>query len=113
MRALAELSFDFVWHLMFTDDKQLDQDLAVRSLENLSDYFSLMSDEEKRAFIAVAHERKARLFAVPDADGYSPIRLATEEQAQFLDHVVSGHFFQHFEESLAADASERVVPIRR
>lgn len=25
MRALAELSFDFVWHLMFTDDKQLDQ----------------------------------------------------------------------------------------
>ncbi|PBQ12421.1 hypothetical protein CCL08_24180 [Pseudomonas congelans] len=113
MRALAELSFDFVWHLMFTDDKQLDQDLAVRSLENLSDYFSLMSDEEKRAFIAVAHERKARLFAVPDADGYSPIRLATEEQAQFLDHVVSGQFFQQFEEPLAADASDRVVPIRR
>ncbi len=113
MRALAELSFDFVWHLMFTDDKQLDQDLAVRSLENLSDCFSLMSDEEKRAFIAVAHERKARLFAVPDADGYSPIRLATEEQAHFLEHVVSGQFFQHFEEPLAADASERVVPIRR
>ncbi|PBP53738.1 hypothetical protein CCL18_21510 [Pseudomonas syringae] len=113
MRALAELSFDFVWHLMFTDDKQLDQDLAVRSLENLSDCFSSMSDEEKRAFIAVAHERKARLFAVPDADGYSPIRLATEEQAQFLDHVVSGQFFQQFEEHLAADASDRVVPIRR
>ncbi|PBP84435.1 hypothetical protein CCL22_07900 [Pseudomonas syringae] len=113
MRALAELSFDFVWHLMFTDDKQLDQDLAVRSLENLSDCFSSMSDEEKRAFIAVAHERKARLFAVPDADGYSPIRLATEEQAQFLDHVVSGQFFQQFEGPLAADASDRVVPIRR
>ncbi len=65
MRALAELSFDFVWHLMFTDDDQLDQDLAVRSLENLSDYFSAMSDEEKRAFIAVAHERKARLLQCP------------------------------------------------
>ncbi|EPN66130.1 hypothetical protein A245_06924, partial [Pseudomonas syringae pv. actinidiae ICMP 19096] len=65
MRALAELSFDFVWHLMFTDDDQLDQDLAVRSLENLSEHFSAMTDEEKRAFIAVAHERKARLFAVP------------------------------------------------
>ncbi|EGH35900.1 hypothetical protein PSYJA_45386, partial [Pseudomonas syringae pv. japonica str. M301072] len=38
------------------------------------------------------------------ADGYSPIRLATEEQAQFLDHVVSGQFFQQFEGPLAADA---------
>lgn len=65
MRALAELSFDFVWHLMFTDDKQLDQDLAMRSLENLSDGFSSMSDEEKRAFIAVADERKARLSQCP------------------------------------------------
>ncbi|KPW88656.1 hypothetical protein ALP58_02874 [Pseudomonas savastanoi] len=84
MRALAELSFDFVWHLMFTDDDQLDQDLAVRSLENLSDYFSAMSDEEKRAFIAVAHERKARLFAVPDADGYSPMLQATKTRHSFL-----------------------------
>lgn len=112
MCALAELSFDFVWHLMFTDDDQLDQDLAVRSLENLSDYFSAMSDEEKRAFIAVAHERKARLFAVSDADGYSPMLQATEDQAQFLDHVVSGKFFQQFEEPAAVYASDRVVPIR-
>ncbi|AVB20251.1 hypothetical protein BKM03_14290 [Pseudomonas avellanae] len=112
MRALAELSFDFVWHLMFTDDDQLDQDLAVRSLENLSEHFSAMTDEEKRAFIAVAHERKARLFAVPDTDGYSPIRLVTEDQAQFLDHVVSGQFFQQFEEPLAFDTNDCVVPIR-
>ncbi|RMR01900.1 hypothetical protein [Pseudomonas syringae group genomosp. 7] len=112
MRALAELSFDFVWHLMFTDDEQLDQDLAVRSLESLSDCFSMMSEEEKRAFIAVAHERKARLFAVPDADGYSPLRLVTEEQAQFLDHAVSGQFFRQFEEPSTVDTSDRVVPIR-
>lgn len=65
MRALAELSFDFVWHLMFTDDDQLDQDLAVRSLENLSEHFSAMTDEEKRAFIAVAHERRHACLPCP------------------------------------------------
>ncbi|AHG41184.1 hypothetical protein N018_13615 [Pseudomonas syringae CC1557] len=111
MRALAELSFDFVWHLMFTDDDQLDQDLAVRSLESLSDYFSQMSLEEKRAFIAVAHARKARLLAVPDADGYSPRHRVTEDQAQFLEHVVSGQFFQRFEEPVEV-TSDCVVPIR-
>ncbi|RXU21209.1 hypothetical protein B1F70_03220, partial [Pseudomonas syringae] len=36
-----------------------------------------------------------------------------EEQAQVLAHVVSGQFFQQFEGPLAADASDRVVPIRR
>ncbi|KPB71409.1 hypothetical protein ACKUFS_08360 [Pseudomonas cannabina] len=111
MRVLAELSFDFVWHLMFTDDNQLDQDLAVRSLESLSDHFSQMSLEEKRAFIAVAHERKARLFAVPDAEGYTPRRAVTEDQAQFLEHVVSGQFFEQFEEP-AAVTGDCVVPIR-
>ncbi|EPM96523.1 hypothetical protein A259_31754, partial [Pseudomonas syringae pv. actinidiae ICMP 19070] len=40
---------------------------------------------------------------MPDTDGYSPIRLVTEDQAQFLDHVVSGQFFQQFEEPLAFD----------
>lgn len=112
MRALAELSFDFVWHLMFTDDDQLDQDLAVRSLENLSDYFSAMSDEEKRAFIAVAHERKARMLTLPDADGYSPVTLVSEDQAQFLEQVVSGQFFQQFEAPLTFEAGDCVVPIR-
>ncbi|MCF5803773.1 hypothetical protein GIV20_17465 [Pseudomonas tremae] len=112
MRALAELSFDFVWHLMFTDGDQLDQDLAVRSLEGLSDYFSAMSDEEKRAFIAVAHERKARLLTVPDTVGYAPVKRVTEDQAQFLDHVVSGQFFQQFEEPLVVDPGDCVVPIR-
>ncbi|MCD5994091.1 hypothetical protein KDX38_11335 [Pseudomonas sp. CDFA 602] len=112
MRALAELSFDFIWHLMFTDDDHLDPDLAVRSLEGLADCLTVMSDEERRAFICVARERKARLLADPDEHGYTPRRLVTEEQAQFLDHILSGQFFAQFETTASHDLPDGVVPIR-
>ncbi|CAM3123984.1 hypothetical protein BZK31_16720 [Pseudomonas floridensis] len=111
MRTLAELSFDFIWHLMFTDEDKLEQDLAVRALENLCDHLTNLSDEERRAFITVAIERRAVLLSSLDTNGYSPRHLVTDDQQQFLDDVISGQFFSEFEEPTLLADHDRVVPI--
>ena len=112
MRTLAELSFDFIWHLMFTDEDQLEQDLAVRMLENTCDHLMKTSDEERRAFITVAIERRAIGLANASADARSSRQRVAEEQKQFLDDVISGQFFSQFEEPTVPDDHDRVVPIR-
>ncbi len=112
MRTLAELSFDFIWHLMFTDEDQLEQDLAVRMLENTCDHLMKMSDEERRAFITVAIERRALWLANASANARSSRQRVAEEQKQILDDVISGQFFSQFEEPTVPDDHDRVVPIR-
>ncbi|MCI3909623.1 MULTISPECIES: hypothetical protein [Pseudomonas] len=112
MRTLAELSFDFIWHLMFTDEDQLEQDLAVRMLENTCDHLMKMTDEERRAFITVAIERRAIWLANASAGSRSSRQRVADEQKQFLEDVISGQFFSQFEEPTVPDDHDRVVPIR-
>ncbi|MBD8201126.1 hypothetical protein [Pseudomonas viridiflava] len=112
MRTLAELSFDFIWHLMFTDEDQLEQDLAVRMLENTCDHLMKMSDEERRAFITVAIKRRALWLANASTDARSSRQRVADEQKQFLDDVISGQFFSQFEEPTVPYDHDRVVPIR-
>ncbi|MCF5707139.1 hypothetical protein GIV19_07510 [Pseudomonas syringae] len=112
MRTLAELSFDFIWHLMFADEDQLEQDLAVRMLEGQCDHLTALSDEERRAFITVAIERRAVLLSGTDASGHSLVQRATDDQKQFLDDVISGEFFSRFEDPSVPGDHQRVVPIR-
>ncbi|WP_122579676.1 hypothetical protein [Pseudomonas viridiflava] len=111
MRTLAELSFDFIWHLMFTDEDQLEQDLAVRMLENTCDHLMKMSDEERRAFITVAIERRAIWLANSGPGSRSSRQRVVEEQKQFLEDVISGQFFSQFEDPTIPDDHDRVVPI--
>ncbi|MEE5072291.1 hypothetical protein V2J79_23965 [Pseudomonas alliivorans] len=112
MRTLAELSFDFMWHLMFTDENQLEQDLAVRMLENTCDHLMKMSDEERRAFITVAIQRRALWLADFEAGSHPARQRIADEQKQFLDDVISGQFFSQFEEPTIPDDHDRVVPMR-
>lgn len=112
MRTLAELSFDFIWHLMFTDEDQLEQDLAVRMLENTCDHLMKMTDEERRAFITVAIERRAIWLANASVSSRSSRQRVADEQKQFLEDVISGQFFSQFEEPTVPDDHDRVVPIR-
>ncbi len=112
MRTLAELSCDFIWHLMFTDEDQLEQDLAVRMLENTCDHLMKMTDEERRAFITVAIERRAIWLANASAGSRSSRQRVADEQKQFLEDVISGQFFSQFEEPTVPDDHDRVVPIR-
>ena len=97
MKVLAELSFEFIWHLMFTEEDYLDPDFSVRWLSALGDHMNAMSPEEKAALAAVARDRQARWLAPPDEHGFTQRSQVTEEQKMFLEGLVSGDFFIQFE----------------
>lgn len=98
MKALAELSFEFIWHLAFTEEDYLDLDFSVRWLSSLGLYVRAMTDEEKAALAAVARDRQTRWLAPPDKHGFSQRSLVTKEQKAFLESMISGEFFCQFEE---------------
>lgn len=93
MKTLAELSFDYIWLLLFSDEDILDFDYSVKMQESLSSYFESMLEAEKEALSQVAAQAKARLLAEPDRHGYTPRKLVTEDQKVFLDAVISGELF--------------------
>jgi len=94
MQILAELSFEYIWLLLFADEDVIDLDYSVKLQESLPDYFSAMTDEEKNTLSKVAEETKSRLLAEPDEHGYTPRVLITEEQKIFLDALSSGELFE-------------------
>lgn len=97
MKNLAQLAFDYLWHLMFTEEDYLELDLSVHLLEGLADDLAQMSDAEKAALAQVAKDTQARLLAPPDEHGYSPRSQVTAEQKRFLEELISGDFFTQFE----------------
>jgi hypothetical protein len=97
MKALAELSFEFIWHLAFTEEEYLDLDFSVRWLSSLGVYVNAMTAEEKAALVAVAMDRQARWLAPPDAQEFTQRNLVTAEQKAFLDSMISGEFFSQFD----------------
>lgn len=98
MSTLAELSFDFIWLLLFGKEDQITVDYAVRWQESLPDYFARLTAQEKDALSAVAANARSRLLAEPDQYGYTPRKLVSAQQKEFLDLVASGKFFKQFEE---------------
>ncbi|MEJ2229113.1 MAG: hypothetical protein P8Y67_12965 [Alphaproteobacteria bacterium] len=96
MKTLAQLTFDYLWLLMFAGEESFDQDYCVKQLEILPNYFAAMTSEEKQALANVAAEAKGRLLAEPDEYGYTPRKLVTSEQIVFLDALISGEIFENF-----------------
>ena len=94
MKTLAELSFEYMWLLMFEGEEVIDLDYSVKIQESLPDYFAAMTDEEKRALSEVAKEAQSRLLAEPDENGYTPRALVTDEQKTFMEALSSGQCHQ-------------------
>lgn len=96
MKVLAELAFEFLWHLLFDGEETVELDYCVAWQESLPDYFSRMSEEEKRALSEVARARYRRLTAAADAHGHTPRTRMTGEQREFLESLISGGLFERF-----------------
>ncbi|WP_206074315.1 hypothetical protein [Marinobacter fuscus] len=96
IKTLAELSFEYLWLVLFAGEDVIDLDYSVKCQENLSEYFSAMTPGEKEALSAVARETQARLLAEPDEHGYTPRKLVTEEQRAFLEALASGDIFEQW-----------------
>jgi hypothetical protein len=97
MDTLAQLTFDFLWLLMFSEEDEIDPSLAERWLESLPEYFANMSSEEKAALARVAAREQRRLLAEPDEYGYTPRKLVTDEQKEFMESLISGDIFEELE----------------
>ena len=96
MKTHAELSFEYIWLLLFADEDVIDLDYSVKMQESLSEYFRDMTREEKEALSEVARATRARLLAEPDEHGYTPRKLVTDEQKEFLDSLSSGEFYEQW-----------------
>ena len=96
MKTLAELAFEYIWLLLFGDEDVIDLRYSTKMQQSLSDYFSSMNDEEKKALSKVAEETRSRLLAEPDEHGYTPRKLVSDEEKAFLDALASGELFEHW-----------------
>jgi hypothetical protein len=97
MKTLAQLSFEYIWLVMFGTEDILDLDYSVSCQESLSVHFEGITDAEKLALIDVAIATRNRLLADPDEHGYTPRSGVTEEQKEFLDAFISGDVFAQWQ----------------
>lgn len=96
MKTLAELSFEYIWLIMFGTEDMIDLDYSVQCQESLSAQFEGITEAEKSALVAVAVATRKQLLAEPDEHGYTPRKLVSEEQKAFLDAFVSGEIFEQW-----------------
>lgn len=96
MKTLAELTFDYLWLLMFEGEEVIDLDYAVKIQESLPEYFASLTDEEKQTLSEVAKEAQSRLLAEPDKDGYTPRKLITDDQKVFMEALSTGELFEQW-----------------
>lgn len=93
MKNLADAVLDYFWFLNFCDDETLDPDDAVQLIENLVDRIDTnFTSEEKQALSEAAQRRLDSWMSEPDEDGYTPRGRLTDDQKEFLESLIAGHF---------------------
>jgi hypothetical protein len=97
MKTLAEISFEYIWLLLFGDEDIIDLDYSVKMQESLPEYFNSMSQDERQALSLVAKEAQERLLAEPDQHGYTPRALITDEQKIFMESLSSGELYEQWQ----------------
>jgi len=93
MKTLADMVLDYFWFINFSSDEELDRDKAVQLLEDLSyEIEHELSEPEKIELKTAAANRLKWWLREPDEHGYTPRKLLTPEQKEFLESIAAGHF---------------------
>jgi hypothetical protein len=93
MNSLADVVLEYFWFLNFCADDELDPDTAVKAMENLAYTIDTsFSETEKSALQDAATRSLAQWLREPDEHGYTPRKLLTAEQREFLESIAAGHF---------------------
>ncbi|MES2949284.1 MAG: hypothetical protein V4858_12165 [Pseudomonadota bacterium] len=93
MDNLADTVLGLYWFLNFCSDDELDPDVAVKEIENLSHSIAnAFSDMERMALQEAAKRSLSNWLRGPDEHGYTPRRLLTSDQREFLEEIAAGHF---------------------
>ncbi|QDT77476.1 hypothetical protein Mal35_09020 [Gimesia maris] len=96
MKTLADMTFEYIWLMVFGDDDQIDQDYAIKLQESLSLYFNELTNAEKIALSQAAQRAKNYLLAEPDEHGFSLGNPVSKKQKLMLDGFISGEVFENF-----------------
>ncbi|MBJ2157313.1 hypothetical protein [Variovorax sp. IB41] len=94
MKSLAAEVVRYLWALVFlADDTFRDDNFVADEIERISfEMADEYSPEEQQAVMAVAREWLDAATAEPDAHGYTPRKLSTPEQREFLESLAAGAF---------------------
>jgi hypothetical protein len=94
MKSLATEVVRYLWALLFlADETFFDEDFVVEEIERISfEMAEEYSPEEQKAVMAAARAWLDAATAAPDAHGYTPRKLLTPEQREFLESLANGAF---------------------
>lgn len=93
MKNLADIVLEYFWFLNFSTDEELDPDIAVKSMENLSYTIeNEFTDEDRLALRDAASRSLKGWLSEPDEYGYTPRKLLTDDKRAFLESIAAGHF---------------------
>lgn len=93
MNNLSRTIVDLYYELNFVDEEYVEFDWSLHRCAEIrmaieNDY----SSEEQAGIRAAASQKLKDLTREPDEDGYTPRRLVSEEQKQFLVAIAEGRF---------------------
>ena len=92
MKNLAELTFEYIWLLMFADSDLIDKGYSSEMQASLPDVFRLMSESEKQALSEVAKQAQMNLLA---QSSETESLLPTEQEA-FLEILSTGELYRQW-----------------
>jgi hypothetical protein len=93
MKTLADMVLDYCWFLNFSGHEEVDPDRAVQLLEELSYQMENELSEPEKAQLRLAASKSLKAWLKePDEHGYTPRKLLTPDQKEFLESIAAGHF---------------------
>ena len=93
MNNLADVVLEYYWFLNFCSDDELDPDTAVKAMEGLSHAIETSFTATEKAALQNAAQRSLALWLrEPDEHGYTPRKLLTPDQREFLEAIGAGNF---------------------
>ena len=96
MKNLAELTFEYIWLLMFADSDLIDKGYSSEMQASLPDVFRLMSESEKQALSEVAKQAQMNLLAQSSKSGVETESLLPTEQEAFLEVLSTGELYRQW-----------------
>ena len=93
LNPLAVTVVDLLFDLSFATEEHVELDWALRACTDILSQIEYdYADADREAIKAAASAKLADLLREPDEHGYTPRKLVTAEQKQFLEAIAAGQW---------------------
>ncbi|MBX3426397.1 MAG: hypothetical protein KF688_12015 [Pirellulales bacterium] len=94
MEHLAQLAFEHMMLIQFSDEGDIDPDYSLKLVEALATVLPTFAPEEQDALATIAKRVRDQINAPPDEYGYQPGLLTSVEEREFVDAIISKKAFE-------------------